>query len=99
MQLADGGGLLVTLPGSLGSAAAARLVAHLDAYQRQVFVYGRSWDVVLRALDISQECVMAHLLATDFWIAKSVATGAGKQRREARNLKSLFVAHFPLDCA
>jgi hypothetical protein len=96
MQVSDAGGLLVTVPSALDAESAARLVSHLESYARQVFVYGRSWDVVTRACVISQECMLAHLFATDFWIAKSVeggrrvSSGEGRERGES----AILCAHF-----
>lgn len=66
----DEHGLAITLPSSVSPASGALIARHLGDYSLQVLQYGRCWDVVLRALTLSLDCALAHVLAADFWIAK-----------------------------
>jgi len=66
----DEHGLAITLPSSVSPGSGALIARHLGDYSLQVLQYGRCWDVVLRALTLSIDCALAHVLAADFWIAK-----------------------------
>ena len=100
--LPDASGLPITLPARLGPALGAELVGWLDAYARQVFMYGRSWDCVLRAINISDEVLMPQILAIDLFIAKSAHRYTGRctaTRARQHGSCSLNSMLSPLLCA
>jgi len=76
--------LAVTLPSSLAPQTALMILLRLRSYTKQVLCYARAWDVVLKAVVLSQHCVMAHLLAADFWIARNDMPNASRALKQAK---------------
>jgi tetratricopeptide (TPR) repeat protein len=54
--------------------------------------YGRCWDVILRALSLTQECVLAAVLAIDFWLARNDMKNAAHALHLAKSLGEKYSA-------
>jgi len=64
---------VLTLPSSVPSEVALAVLLRLRTYELQVLRYARAWDCILRAVSGCPDCLMAQLMAADFFIAKSAA--------------------------
>eukprot|EP01103_Thecamoeba_quadrilineata_P005316 TRINITY_DN15131_c0_g1_i1.p1 TRINITY_DN15131_c0_g1~~TRINITY_DN15131_c0_g1_i1.p1 ORF type:complete len:454 (-),score=87.76 TRINITY_DN15131_c0_g1_i1:154-1515(-) len=63
-----------------------KAITHINHFYEQVFTYGQKWNTILEAINSDPNCVLAHVLAADFHIARNSREDAVSSLETAKSI-------------